>query len=43
MKAEGWLAFLVALILIGAVVSAKNTSGSTSQQPGPVVPTVSGR
>ena len=43
MKGEGWLTFLVALIIIGALVSAKGASDSSAQPVAPVVQTVSGR
>lgn len=36
---EGWLTFLVALIVIGAVAGAKDASGSSSQPSPQVVQT----
>ena len=41
---EGWLTFLVALIVVGAIVSAKDASGASAPQPtGSVVQTTPGR
>jgi len=45
MRSESWLTFLVALIVVGAIVGAKDASGSSTQPSTQVVQTttVSGR